>query len=164
MMAECDLGGAEFVGHPIEDAATQARAQRTHRAALGNHPLDDRVGVLVLDVKGHIEGAQIVGQDLLGKAGLLLVEVDCDDLEGHRRPCAQREQQVEQGIAVFAARDADHDLVARFDHRKVGDRLADLTAQTLVQLVALALDFVDRAHQAVSRNLKTSMPTERQSG
>ena len=164
VMAKGDFGGAEFVSHPIEDAAAQARTQRAHRAALGDHPLDDRVGVLVFDVKGHIERAQIVGQDMLGKAGLLLVEVDRDDLEGHRRACTQREQQIEQGIAVLAARDADHHLVTRFDHRKISDRLAHLAAQPLVQLVALTLDLVDRAHQAASRNRKTSMPTERQSG
>src|SRR3546814_18421093 len=42
---------------------------------------------------------------------------------------------VEQGVAVLAAGQADHDLVAVIDHAEVGDRATDLVAPALGQLV-----------------------------
>src|SRR3546814_11857045 len=45
---------------------------------------------------------------------------------------------VEQGVAVLAAGQADHDLVAVIDHAEVGDRATDLVAQALGQLVLFA--------------------------
>jgi hypothetical protein len=65
---------------------------------------------------------------------MALVEVHRDELEGHRRLLAQREQHVEHRVAVLAARQAHHHLVARLDHRIVGDRLADEAAQALREL------------------------------
>ena len=137
VVAERDLGRAQLAGHAVQDAAAQPRAQAAHRLALGDQALDDRVGVLLLDVEGHAARAQVLGQHVLGKAGLLLVEVDGDDVERHRRALAQVEQDVEQRVAVLAARHADHHLVAGFDHVEVDDRLADLAVQALGQLVGL---------------------------
>ena len=51
VVAQRDLVGAQLAGDPVQDAAAQPRAQAAHRVALGNHALDHRVGVLVLDVK-----------------------------------------------------------------------------------------------------------------
>lgn len=85
VMAQRDLGGAQLVGHAIEDAAAQPAAQAAGGLALGDHALDDGVGVLLLDVEGHAQRLQVGGKHFLGKAGLLLVEVDRDDVEVHRR-------------------------------------------------------------------------------
>ncbi len=55
----------------------------------------------------------------------------------HKRLCRQVGQaigdfnmieDVQQGITVFAAGEADHDLVAFFYHIEIADGLADLTA------------------------------------
>ncbi len=137
MVAERDLGGAELARHAVEDAAAQPRAQRAGGLALGHQPLDDAVGVLVLDVERHADPRQVLGQDVLGKARLLLVEVDGDDLEVDRRALAQAQQDVEHRVAVLAARQADHHLVAVLDHVVVADRLADLAREPLEQLVVL---------------------------
>ena len=83
--------------------------------------------------------AQVARQDVGGKAGLLLVEVDRDEGEGNRRPALQREQDVEQAVAVLAAGQADHHAVAGLDHRVVADGLADLALQALGELVGLEL-------------------------
>src|SRR3546814_3683627 len=48
------------------------------------------------------------------------------------------QQDVEQGVAVLAAGQADHDLVAVIDHAEVADRATDLVAQALGQLVLFA--------------------------
>ena len=42
---------------------------------------------------------------------------------------------VEQGEGILAAGEADHDLVAGFDHVEVGNRLSNLAAQAFCQLV-----------------------------
>ena len=51
----------------------------------------------------------------------------------------ERQQDVEQAVAVLAARQADHHAVVRRDEPIVADRLADLPAQALPQLVRLEL-------------------------
>ncbi len=55
---------------------------------------------------------------------MLLIEIEGDDLEVHRRVLAQAQQHVEQSVAVLAARQAHHHAVARADHVEVGDGLA----------------------------------------
>ena len=124
-------------GDAIEHAASQPRAQRTGGLALGDQALDDRIGVLLLDVEGNAQALEVVGQHVGGKAGLLLVEIDGDDVEMDRRVLAQIEQDVEQAEGILAAGQADHDLVAVLDHVVVGDGLADRAAQPLGQLVGL---------------------------
>ena len=56
-----------------------------------------------------------------GKSGCFWIEVDGNQFEVHWRHDLQREQQVEQCVAVLAARQANHDAVAFADHAKVGD-------------------------------------------
>jgi hypothetical protein len=72
-----------------------------------------------------------------GEVRLLLVEVDRDQLERHRCLLLQLQQDVEHGVAVLAAGQAHHHLVAILDHAEVGDSAADLVAQALGQLVLL---------------------------
>src|SRR3546814_15238691 len=69
---------------------------------------------------------------------LLLVEVHGGQRERHRRLFLQLQQDVEQGVAVLAAGQADHDLVAVIDHAEVAARATDLVAQALGQLVLFA--------------------------
>ena len=57
----------------------------------------------------------------------------------HRRLLLQLQQHVEHRVAVLAAGQADHHLVAVLDHPEVGDRLADLVAQALGELVRFVL-------------------------
>lgn len=53
---------------------------------------------------------------------------------------AQLDQNIQQHVAVFAAQYADHDFVSIFNHVEIVDGLSDLTAQTLVELVAFMGD------------------------
>ncbi len=76
VVAEGDLGRPQLARHAVENAASQPRAQSAGGLALGDDGLDDGIGVLLLDVKGHAAALEIVGQHLLREAGLLLVEVD----------------------------------------------------------------------------------------
>ena len=85
--------------------------------------------------KGTPTRARYSGSTCGGKSGLLLVEVHRHQLVGHRRALLAADQQVEQGVTVLAARDADHDLVAGLDHVEVGDRCAKLAVQALGELV-----------------------------
>src|SRR5690606_18820214 len=97
-------------------------------------------GVLLDDVDRHAQPAQVVGQHVLREAGLLLVQVHRHQLERHRRLALQLQQDVQQGVAVLAAGQAHHDLVASLDHAEVGDGLADLAAQPPGQFHLPALD------------------------
>jgi len=60
------------------------------------------------------------------------------------------QQNVEHGVAVLAAGQADHDLVAILDHVVVGDGFAGETTQAFLQFV-----LVDRegAHSAWIREV-----------
>jgi len=81
------------------------------------------------------DGLQVLRQDVLGEPRLLLVHVHRDHFEPDRRDLLQIEQHVEHGVAVLAAGQADHDLVAILDHVEVGDGLAGEAAQALLQFV-----------------------------
>src|SRR3546814_12159800 len=72
------------------------------------------------------ERFQVLRQHVFREAGLLLVEVHRGQRERHRRLFLQLQQDVEQGVAVLAAGQADHDLVAVIDHAEVADRATDL--------------------------------------
>ena len=141
MMAERDLGRAEFARHAVKHTASQPRAQGASGLAFGHHALHDRIGVLIFDVMLHAALSQIFWQHILGETRLALIEIDRDDVEMQRRAFAQREQDVEQTEAVLAAGHADHDAVAFFDHVEIADRFADLAAQALLQLVVFVGEF-----------------------
>ncbi len=68
------------------------------------------------------------------KAGLLLVEVDGDQLELVAVALLQHAQHVEHSITVFATRHAHHHLVAVFDQAKVANGLGHLAHQALFEL------------------------------
>jgi hypothetical protein len=80
--------------------------------------------------EGNVQPAQVFGQDMSGKAWLLLVKVNCEYVEADGRSLAHVEQQVKQSIAVLSARQADHHAVALFDHPEILDARAH-TAQQL---------------------------------
>ncbi len=142
MMAERDLGCAQFGGDPVQDAAPQARAQRAGGLAFRNQALDDAVGILVFDMVGDTQLVQVGRQDMVGEIRLFLIQVYRDDLEIDRRPFAQGHQDIQQGVTILAAGQADHHLVAVLDHIEIADRLANLAAQALVQLIVFVRDFL----------------------
>ena len=135
VMSERDLRCTELARDAIQNAATQARAQRAHRAARRNDAFDDAVGVLFSDPERHAAFGEISRQHVGRKARLLLVEIDRDDVEAQRGAILEREQDVEKPVAVLAARQADHHAVAFLDHREIADRLARQPSQTLLELV-----------------------------
>ncbi|MNH20384.1 hypothetical protein D3C79_801500 [compost metagenome] len=150
MVPQGHLGRADFVGEGVQGATAQARAQRAGGLALGDQLLDHRVGVLLDDVVLDAQLFQVGRQHMLGEARLLLVHVHRDDLELDRCHLLQVQQNVEHGVAVLAARQADHDLVAILDHVEVGDGFAGETTQAFLQFV-----LVDRegAHSAWIREV-----------
>ncbi len=86
-------------------------------------------------MKRHPQLRQVLGQHVLRKSGLLLIEVHRNNFKADGRTTAQMQQDVEQRITVLAARQANHHLVTIADHVKVGDRLADQPAQPFGKLV-----------------------------
>ena len=140
VVTQRDFGDLQLVGHAVQNAPAQAAAQAAHGFAFRNHLLHDAVGVLRFDVKRHAHLLQVLRQDVVRKTGLLLVQVDRDQLKFDRRALLHLEQDVEHGVAVFAARDANHHAVAFFDHVVVHDGLAHLAAQPFFQLVGFALN------------------------
>ena len=141
VVAKGNLGHFELVRHPVQNAAAQPAAQAAHGLALGDHLLDNAVGVLRLDVKRHTQLLQISRQNVIRKAGLLLVQVDGNQLKVDWRAGLELEQNVQHAVAVLAARDADHHAVAGLDHVEVHNRLPHLAAQAFFQLVGFAFNF-----------------------
>ena len=141
VVAECNLGHLELVGHPVQNAAAQPAAQAAHGLALGDHLFDDAVGVLRLDMKRHPQLLQVSRQNVIGKTGLLLVKVDRNQLKINRRAGLELEQNVQHAVTVFAARHTHHHPVAGLDHVEINNRLPDLAAQAFFELVGFALDF-----------------------
>jgi hypothetical protein len=80
--------------------------------------------------------AQVVGQHVLGEAGLLLVEVDGDD-EKATGARSRRTAACRAARGCPCRRTGTPSPCRRLDHVEVGDRLADLAVQLLAQLVGL---------------------------
>lgn len=97
--------------------------------------LDHRIGVFLDDVVLDPQFLEVGRQHMLGKTRLLLVHVHGNDVELDRRDLLQVHQHVEHGVAVLAAGQADHDLVALFDHIEIGDCLAGQATQAFLQFV-----------------------------
>ena len=93
---------------------------------------------LAVAALGHVDEA-VEGTHQPGSRGAVLgaARGHRDDLEADRRDLLQVEQDVEHAVAVLAAGQAHHDLVAVFDHVEVGDGLAHLAVQALAELVHL---------------------------
>jgi hypothetical protein len=70
---------------------------------------------------------------MFGKAGLLLIEVNREQLEPDRRPALKIEQQSQQCVTVLTTTETDHNAVAVFDHVEVGDRASDAAQKVLFQ-------------------------------
>ena len=70
---------------------------------------------------------------------LLLIEIDRNDVKVNRRVRFQVQQNIQQRIAVFAARQAHHHLVAIVNHVEIGYRLPGQPAQALGELVRLVI-------------------------
>ena len=134
-MTEGHLGRADFIGKGVERATAQARAQRTGGFAFRDQFLDHRIGVFLDDVVLDPQRVQVGRQYVFGEARLFLVHVDGDDLELDRCDLLQVQQHVKQGVAVFAAREADHDLVALLDHVEIGNRFTGQATQAFLQFV-----------------------------
>ncbi|MCW0448241.1 hypothetical protein NB706_001075 [Xanthomonas sacchari] len=133
VVAQRDLGDAVLRRVAVQRAAAQPRTQRTQGLAFRHHPGDHRISVLFDHMPGHAALAQVGRQHVGGKARLLLVQVHRHQLERYRRLALQLQQDVQQGVAVLAAGQAHHDLVAGADHAEIGDGLADLPAQALAE-------------------------------
>ena len=134
VVAQRNLVAAQAARHGVQNASAQARAQAAHGFAFGHDFFHHAVGVLRFDMKRHTGFLQISGQHIGRKARLLLVQIDRHQLERYRRALLQLLQNIEQGVTVFAAANADHDTIARFDHVVVHNRLAGQTAQALFEL------------------------------
>ena len=145
MMPQRNLGGAQFAGDAIQYAAAQARTERASGLAFGNQALDDGVGVLFLDVKGHTNFCEVLRQHIGRKSRLLLVEIDRHDVEMNWRVVAQVEQDIEQPKGILAPGEAHHHLVAFFNHVVVGDGLTNFAPQTLGQFVGFEYGFLGLA-------------------
>ena len=82
---------------------------------------DDRVCIFFDDTERNADLGQIIRQDIFGKTGLLLIEVNGEDLELDRSSPLHIKQQIEHRVTVLSARETDHDLVAVLDHAEVAD-------------------------------------------
>lgn len=79
---------------------------------------------------------------MLREAGLFLIEVHRHQREVDRRALLQIAQDLQHGVAVFAAGQTDHDAVAFFNHIEIGNRFAHVAAQALLQFVQVVLLFL----------------------
>ena len=120
-------------------SSPQARAERTCRLSFRNETFDDGIGVAGLDVKRNLQAREVVRKDMRGEARLFLIKIDSYDPKLNRGTSLQNEQDVEQPITVFPARQTDHDFVAVRDESVVGYGLSDQAAKACLQFLRLLL-------------------------
>ena len=76
---------------------------------------------------------------MLGKSGLLLVQINGNQLEMNGSPGLKFQQNIEHGVTVFAPRNTHHDAVTFFNHVEVHNGLAHQAAKPFLKFVHLTL-------------------------
>ncbi len=84
VVAEHDSCAAFLTRDAVKITTSQARAKRAESAPLGHFVHHDRVGVLILDTVGHLHPLKELGQHRGGKAGLALIKVAGQQLDGQK--------------------------------------------------------------------------------
>lgn len=143
MMPEGDLVATELVGQGVKDATAQAGAERTVGCSGPAFFLDDLVTVGRLHAMLEAMFVQMPFNHLLAKAGEARIDIHRHQLVADGSPAAQRIENMQQGVGVLAAGDADGDPVAVLDQTEITDRLADHFLYFPVELTVhhLSLDF-----------------------
>ena len=94
VVAQGNLGGPQAMRDVVECASAKATAQAAHGRAWTDLGLHNGVGVLLLDVVIDAQTIQVTGQHVLGKAGLLLIQINGKDLEVKRGALLQIEDRI----------------------------------------------------------------------
>src|SRR5438034_5649059 len=136
VMSQGDLGALCLNGRFVQDAPAQPGTQGTRGFPFLYMRGDDRIRVFLNDPEGHSQGPEIFRQDVLGKAGLFLVQVYGQKVETNRRAALQIQQQGEQRVAVLPPAQADHHTVSVFDHTEVANGSACVPQQPLSESLA----------------------------
>src|SRR5881396_430450 len=131
VMSQGDLGALFLNGRFVQDAPAQPGTQGTRGFPFLYMRGDDRIRVFLNDPEGHSQGPEVFRQDVLGKAGLFLIQVYRQKLETNRRAALQIQQKGEQRVAVLPAAQADHHTVSVLDHTEVADGPARVAQQPL---------------------------------
>jgi hypothetical protein len=134
VVAKRDLGRPHRVRHPVENPAAQARAQRARRRGRIELVVDHLADRGVLDAALPAAIGAGLGDHVVLVALVAGVDVDGDQGEVDRRAQAQLVEDLQQGPAVLAAREADHDAVAVLDEEVIGDRPRRFLRDTRFQL------------------------------
>src|SRR5262245_51259530 len=121
MMAESDLVTFLFYGGIVKNAPSQARAESARCLPFRHDRFDERISITLNYLEWNVEPRQVFRQHLLREPRLLLVEVYRQQVKADRGAPLQVQQQRKQGIAILAAAQTHHDLVAIVDHLEIGD-------------------------------------------
>ena len=81
----------------------------------------------------NVGGSQVVGDDMSGKAGLFLIEVNREQVELYRSSSLQILKEAEEDVAVLASAQADHYAVSVDNHLMVGNSLTYCSEQPSFQ-------------------------------
>ena len=125
VMAERDLGGADFGCQPVEHAAAEPRAQRARRRVAGQQILHHVADLGVDDPVLPAASLTRARDQIVAVAVVAGIDGDADQRERDRRPLAQDVEDLQQSPAVLAARQSDHDPIAILDQAVFGDGLRD---------------------------------------
>ena len=134
MMAQHHGGTAFFAGDPVEVPAPQPRTERAKGPALRDLVHHDGIGVLILDPVGDAHFFKEFRQYGRRETRLTLIEIAGKDIDRQQPAPLQLMQDGKQGVAVFAAGQADKPAGAPFDHAILFDGFARLPHDAFSQL------------------------------
>lgn len=133
MVSKRDLGASLLDGHIVEYAAPETGAERTRGFIRLELPFYYGVCVPLNDAERNLAGGQVLGDDMSGKAGLFLIEVNREQVELYRGSSLQILKEAEEDVAVLASAQADHYAVSVDNHPMVGNSLTYCSEQLSFQ-------------------------------
>ena len=131
-----------FAGDAIEVPAPEPGAERAIGPARRHLVHDDGISVLIFDPVGNAHILKKFRQHRGREAGLSLIQIAGENFDRQQATPLQFVQNGQQGIAVFAAGQANQPfwlgaVGGAFDHAEILDRLAGLAHDPFAQLAEL---------------------------
>lgn len=84
---------------------------------------------------------QVLREHMFRKTRLPLIKVDGDQIKMNGRSPLQHEQDIEQTITIFTARQTHHHSIAVFNETIVGDGLPHQPAEARLHLLRFFIEF-----------------------
>src|SRR5260221_14369400 len=152
-MTKRELVATQPLGGRVQDTAPQARTERTVRLLVAELLDNDRVGVLRENLERDSALLQESAQWRAVVVGLALLQVHRRQADARVLSTRELGQHVQERVAILAAADRDHDVVASFEQLVFATGVPNLVPKLPFETRAALLGAVHETYEIADARL-----------